>query len=59
MDNDLSIALKNLEEDTVSVKVEQPEKGDSYITILSKKYSTRLGCNDLGVWLVKQEKRNN
>ncbi|TSC73540.1 MAG: hypothetical protein G01um101470_19 [Parcubacteria group bacterium Gr01-1014_70] len=59
MDNDLPIALKNLEEDDISVKVEQSGKGDFYVIILSKKYFTRIGCNDLGVWLVKQEKRNN
>jgi hypothetical protein len=53
IDKDLQLALNNLKDDNIAVEVES-EKGDSNITIRSRHWKTRIGVNDLGVWLIEQ-----
>jgi len=57
-DDELRSALKNIESDGISLEIGKCNRGDCELTIASKQYRTVFGYNDLGIWLVQQEKRD-
>jgi hypothetical protein len=55
MDKNLRLAIKNLEQDDIKIKIIGPSaSGDNKIIISSKHWKTIIAANDLGVWLEKQ-----
>ena len=56
--DDLKQFFNNLKKDGVSIETEYHKTGDGKITIITKKWKTVLGANDLGVWGESQEPIN-